>query len=741
MTLQRRSGAAGLALLPVVLVLLTVGSIAFLLNHQAAMHTEIAAHSAGLDEARYVAEAGLAHELWRLQQADCAGYTPLAATAFGDHGYEASVTPASGTPVTIEAKATLAGGETHSLTRQRTVYSAPKTDDLQPGSAASQDTYLADGGAANDNFEQALQMLVGDGLNDEHALLRFDLSGLPAGARLSSAVLELNLESVGFSGSGTASVHRVTQGWLAPSATWNQYTPSLPWVSPGGDYETTPIASASVDDTLPGPVQWDITGLVKDWADATVPNEGLLLSASASTDDVTFTSSEGACTQRPKLTLTYACECGLPCQLAQATGPVCDGDYLPDANLGEFSTAALGASDIWDLSYLPECTTFNGVEAPNGGAWLLVDYVNDLFYMTNMAGTLLTSLATPSANELGVELIPSGLWAGHLAVTDETLDTVYFVDLAGAIQGSFSTASFTQHPVGVGFIASSAAGTWDNHLLISSDKDGSGLSNAAIYIVDQTGTLKNTIDVSGDTPQPWGVAHVMGTDKILVASSSGTVFVIDMATADYDAAALGGAGPQGIALNPRSGDHVLVSKTNTKVVYLNRYLGYRDEFNNNNYNLDDGPLSWSGNWQEAGENDGPGAGLLQVITSANCESTFCARIGGHQVNITGRDLSREADLSGFTSAILSFSYRRALTGGGNGGSVILQVSANGGGSWTSLQSYPLTASDVSQVPQSFDITPYISANTQIRFLGAGAAIECNFHIDNVWIQPGECVSP
>ena len=244
MTLQRRSGAAGLALLPVVLVLLTVGSIAFLLNHQAAMHTQIATHSAGLDEARYVAEAGLAHELWRLQQADCVGYTPLAVTPFGDHDYEASVTPASGTPVTIEAKATLAGGETHSLTRQRTVYSAPKTDDLQPGSAASQDTYLADGGAANDNFEQALQMLVGDGLNDEHALLRFDLSGLPVGARLTSAVLELNLESVGFSGSGTASVHRVTQAWLAPWATWNDYATALPWAAPGGDYDTTPIAIA-----------------------------------------------------------------------------------------------------------------------------------------------------------------------------------------------------------------------------------------------------------------------------------------------------------------------------------------------------------------------------------------------------------------------------------------------------------------------------------------------------------------
>ena len=180
--------ASGLALLPVVLVLLTVGSIAFLLNHQAAMHTEIAAHSAGLDEVRYVAEAGLAHELWRLQQADCAGYTPLASTAFGDHDYEASVTPASGTPVTIEAKATLGVGETHSLSRQRTVYSAPKSDDLQPGSGVSEDTYLGAGAAADDNFEQAPQMLVSDGLNDE-LHMRLGLSN-----RVAKQMKELNMD-------------------------------------------------------------------------------------------------------------------------------------------------------------------------------------------------------------------------------------------------------------------------------------------------------------------------------------------------------------------------------------------------------------------------------------------------------------------------------------------------------------------------------------------------------------------
>ena len=71
------------------------------------------------------------------------------------------------------------------------------------------------------------------------------------------------------------------------------------------------------------------------------------------------------------------------------------------------------------------------------------------------------------------------------------------------------------------------------------------------------------------------------------------------------------------------------------------------------------------------------------------------------MNINNRGLSREADLSSTTSATLTFSYRRQRLDG-NGGQVRVQVSDNGGASWTNLQTYILNGTDPAQVPQSFD---------------------------------------
>ena len=79
--------------------------------------------------------------------------------------------------------------------------------------------------------------------------------------------------------------------------------------------------------------------------------------------------------------------------------------------------------------------------------------------------------------------------------------------------------------------------------------------------------------------------------------------------------------------------------------------------------------------------------------------------------------AREADLSGAASATLSFSYLR--TAGGNGGNINVEVSNNGGTSWTTLQTYAMNGSDASHIPQSFDITVFIAANTQVQFVRSG----------------------
>ena len=152
-------------------------------------------------------------------------------------------------------------------------------------------------------------------------------------------------------------------------------------------------------------------------------------------------------------------------------------------------------------------------------------------------------------------------------------------------------------------------------------------------------------------------------------------------------------------------------------------LYYLDEFNAIAYNGNDGTLDWTGDWQEGGEFDGPTAGKVMVVGD---RMRIWGKSGG------GESLTREADLSGTTTATLTFDYQRDVVE--PEGSVTLQVSGNGGGSWTSLKTYNLTANDPVPVEESFDITAYIAANTQIRFLSNGGEDDQFIYFDDVQIS-------
>ncbi len=142
----------------------------------------------------------------------------------------------------------------------------------------------------------------------------------------------------------------------------------------------------------------------------------------------------------------------------------------------------------------------------------------------------------------------------------------------------------------------------------------------------------------------------------------------------------------------------------------------RDEFGVIAYNGNDGVQSWINDWQESGEADGQTSGKMQVVTDAQCATGNCFQIGGGGGGAS-TSVSREADLSGAISATLTFSYRRSA--GSNGGNLKVQVSGDGGASWTNLQTYTMNGSDASQVPQTFDITGFIATNTQVRFVRSG----------------------
>lgn len=142
----------------------------------------------------------------------------------------------------------------------------------------------------------------------------------------------------------------------------------------------------------------------------------------------------------------------------------------------------------------------------------------------------------------------------------------------------------------------------------------------------------------------------------------------------------------------------------------------RDEFSAVAYSGNNGTQNWVNDWQETGEADGPTSGTMQVVADAQCAAGNCFQFGGGGGG-PPTSVSREVDLSGGTSATLTFNYLR--TAGGNGGSIKVEVSNNGGTSWTTLQTYNMNGSDVSQIPQSFDITAFVAANTQVQFVRSG----------------------
>ncbi|MEK9660014.1 MAG: DNRLRE domain-containing protein, partial [Chloroflexota bacterium] len=114
--------------------------------------------------------------------------------------------------------------------------------------------------------------------NERRALVRFDLSSIPADATVTSVRLELTVDRTQ-AGPLSYGLHRVTTSWSEgvenagdsegrgasnPSgATWTRATLTTHWGAPGGDFETNASGSATVDALGTG-VSWESAGLVAD---------------------------------------------------------------------------------------------------------------------------------------------------------------------------------------------------------------------------------------------------------------------------------------------------------------------------------------------------------------------------------------------------------------------------------------------------------------------------------------------
>ncbi|MCW8887237.1 MAG: hypothetical protein OQK12_18570, partial [Motiliproteus sp.] len=166
-----------------------------------------------------------------------------------------------------------------------------------------------------------------------------------------------------------------------------------------------------------------------------------------------------------------------------------------------------------------------------------------------------------------------------------------------------------------------------------------------------------------------------------------------------------------------------------------------DNFNSVSYSQNDGSQNWSGSWQEVGESDGVSAGLARVRND-RCTSGNCLRLGvisgGSAQTYSNVGVSREADLTGASSATLTFNYRTGVQLGSE--TITLQASSNGGSSWTTLRTYTISSSNASATAESVDLSPYIASNTQIRFLASATNAVVGFYADDIELSYDDCVS-
>jgi hypothetical protein len=177
------------------------------------------------------------------------------------------------------------------------------------GYVGCEDTHI-DQSAPNTNYCWLNAFKVGD-KQQYAALLRFELPPIPTNAIVTHASLQLY--APGWGGLDmTVDAYRILRTVNLCQATWNRAQQGDDWGTPGCN-DTFTDRGAAPESSVPMALNFpwcilDLTGLVQDWANGSLANNGVLLRAasSLSTSMFRFASAQNETVYlRPKLVITY----------------------------------------------------------------------------------------------------------------------------------------------------------------------------------------------------------------------------------------------------------------------------------------------------------------------------------------------------------------------------------------------------------------------------------------------------
>lgn len=205
-------------------------------------------------------------------------------------------------------------------------FSAANASTIVLAPVADNSIYQGPDSAATNGGGDHIYSGVNRGGEIRRALLRFDLSAIPAGSTINAVSLRLVCTRQ-IVGEPAMTLHRLVNSWgegvadaeepggqgttAAPGdATWLfRFFGSDAWAAPGGDF----IAAASAGQTVSGlgPYDWSSAGLAADvqaWLDSAAPNHGWILlgDESSSFNAKRFGSRENPLiSDRPTLTIDF----------------------------------------------------------------------------------------------------------------------------------------------------------------------------------------------------------------------------------------------------------------------------------------------------------------------------------------------------------------------------------------------------------------------------------------------------
>ena len=301
-------------------------------------------------------------------------------------------------PVSVQATGTMQNGVTRTLSRNAVPVHQPRSQHVShPDGSAGKDTYLYMW-KPGWNYGADGELWVDSRWADSIAksLLEFDLGGIPKGARVASANLDLYQLNSSLNG-GPVGVHRVTNTWeegtqsggSGTGGNWTERDVDTAWTVAGGDHDAAPIMTTIVP-AATGWVSWDIAELMNGWVAGTHQNFGLVLTPETPGTAAHFHSSDSSnAALRPKLTITYACECGMACLAPQGSGNVLmvvQDKTSPDSH--EISQQSLLESWGYSVNLISDDDPQATYDSAFGG--------NDVVYMTGSA--IVTQVGTKLSN-------------------------------------------------------------------------------------------------------------------------------------------------------------------------------------------------------------------------------------------------------------------------------------------------------------------------------------------------------